>query len=272
MDNPPTPQLLRAICPHCRKAYAVTPEQVGQTTPCRQCGQNFTVTLWKPPTCSVAAPVENPTANSAEPPLSAPLTPTEPNGENSLLCPICQHPVDALETVTACPACNTVHHQECWDYNHGCGLYGCGQAPETEKLQDIEIPASYWGQTEKQCPQCQQQIQAAALRCRYCGLTFENARPQETTEFAAQIRDKQAILTHKRIGILLLILAAIPCTAPLAALGGGIWYLAVRRHIAAMSPLNATICRLAIGLALAVTAILVLIAVVYSAFNTPIGV
>ena len=26
---------------------------------------------------------------------------------------------------------------------------------ETEKLQELEIPASYWGQTEKKCPRCQ---------------------------------------------------------------------------------------------------------------------
>ena len=116
------------------------------------------------------------------------------------------------------------------------------------------------------------QIQAAAVRCRYCGVTFETARPQEAAEFAAQARDKQALITHRRVGVTLLIIAVIPCTAPLAALVGVIWYLAAHGHIAALPPLQATICRLAVGIALAVTVILIVLASIYSALNKSIGV
>lgn len=42
-------------------------------------------------------------------------------------CPICrdQIPSDSGQTI-ACPQCGTIHHQECWKYNQGCGAYGCG--------------------------------------------------------------------------------------------------------------------------------------------------
>jgi hypothetical protein len=146
-------------------------------------------------------------------------------------------------------------------------LYGCKLAPETEKLQDVEIPASYWGQTQKACPNCGKVIQAAAVRCRFCGTTFESARPQEAGEFAAQRQQKASLSTHRNIGIAVLVGGMIPCTAPLAAVVGVIWYLAARRTIAALPPLHATICRLGVGLAVGMTVLLTVIGTIYSHFS-----
>jgi hypothetical protein len=246
-DAPPTP--LVALCPHCRKSYAVRPEQQGKTAKCRHCQQSFVID---------AHPAGPPTA----PPTAAGAAPGA-----ALLCPICQSPVNSGVPMTACPVCRTRHHKDCWDYNKGCGLYGCTQAPETEKLQEIEIPASYWGQTEKRCPRCNQVIQAAAVRCRYCGTTFETARPQDVVEFSAKVTQKAAINTHRRIGVTLLILSIIPCCAPVVAVGGLIWYIIARRDIAAMPPLYATICRLAVGISIGVTCFIIVVALVHSAFH-----
>ncbi len=100
---------------------------------------------------------------------------------------------------------------------------------------------------------------------------LRNRAPQQAAEFAAQTRNKQALLAHRRVGVVLLIFAVIPCTAPLAAVFGVIWYLVAHRHIAAMPPLQATICRLAVGIALGITVLLIVLAVIYAAFHPATG-
>lgn len=47
------------------------------------------------------------------------------------LCPYCQNRIAADSEVTICPACNTPHHRECWNYNGGCTTFGCREAPGT---------------------------------------------------------------------------------------------------------------------------------------------
>ena len=257
---------LFASCPKCRKSYAVRAAQAGKTAKCRQCGETFVIeprakggagAQERPPTAGVSAGTA---ASGAAPAAGASGGATG----GGLLCPICQAPTVAGDETTACPECKTVHHRECWEYNKGCGLYGCARAPETEKLQEIEIPASYWGQTEKGCPRCGKVIQAAAVRCRHCGETFETARPQEVGEFAAKESQKAAMVTHRRMGVVLLILAVIPCCAPVAAVVGIIWYVIARREIAAMPPLQATICRLAVGIAVGVSLFIGAVAALHS--------
>jgi hypothetical protein len=238
---------LVAVCPHCRKAYRVKAGMVGKQVTCRQCDRSFEI-------ARQAAAAVKPSRAAAS-----------PEGA-SLLCPICQCELGA-DPFKACDACKTRHHVDCWEYNRGCGLYGCANAPETEKLKEIEIPASFWGQTEKKCPRCANTIQAAALRCRHCGLEFNSARPQAAAEFHTAERQGQAVALHRKIGVTLLILAIIPCTAPLAAVAGIPWYFIARNHIAAMPGLNAAICRMAVIIALAVTALMVVIASVYSALH-----
>ena len=45
------------------------------------------------------------------------------------LCPYCQNRITSGSAVTACPACNTPHHSECWNYNGGCTTFGCRYMP-----------------------------------------------------------------------------------------------------------------------------------------------
>lgn len=43
--------------------------------------------------------------------------------EHSPICPVCGEEVGAAPEI--CPACDTPHHWDCWEYNGGCATYGC---------------------------------------------------------------------------------------------------------------------------------------------------
>ncbi len=45
------------------------------------------------------------------------------------LCPYCQNRIAVDSEATICPACNTPHHTECWNYNGGCTTFGCREMP-----------------------------------------------------------------------------------------------------------------------------------------------
>ena len=258
-------QKLVASCPHCGKTYVLLRESLGRAARCRQCQQAFVVAEGSPgTTASDTRAVESVPAPRVD--GAAPADPPAGAGQG-VLCPVCQSVIDSGEPLTVCSACHTRHHQECWDYNHGCGLYGCREAPETEKLQDIEIPASFWGQTEKKCPNCQKIIQAAAVRCRFCGTQFQTARPREASEFHQEQRLKGSLPRHRNIAVALFVAALIPCTAPFAAIAGLIWYFTSRQQIGALPTLQASIGRIAIGLAVTVTVILLVLASIYSALH-----
>jgi hypothetical protein len=44
-------------------------------------------------------------------------------------CPYCQFPLKSGAAASACPACGSVHHTECWTDNAGCAVLGCEQGP-----------------------------------------------------------------------------------------------------------------------------------------------
>ena len=180
------------------------------------------------------------------------------------VCPICRTPAES-DTIQ-CIHCQGVHHRDCWEYNGGCGKYGCASAPATEKLTDIEIPPSYWGQTEKQCPTCGNMIQAAALRCRHCGTIFQTTRPQGAGEFAAQRALEGSKSSMRRTIIVLLVFSILPCTAALAAIVGGIWYLVNRKRLAALPAQQLALARIALLIAIGQTVILGTVAALHALF------
>lgn len=57
--------------------------------------------------------------------------------------------------VVRCPACDTPHHKDCWEYNRGCSIYGCSPAvridapPEVETAVTLVIPAEQVQATEQ---------------------------------------------------------------------------------------------------------------------------
>lgn len=173
------------------------------------------------------------------------------------VCPVCRTP--AVEESIECPDCHARHHQDCWCYNDGCAKYGCPSAPAAEKHTELEVPPSFWGQTEKNCPACQQTIQAAALRCRHCGTVFSTAQPQETGEFHQQRNLTSELPAVRRNVIILLVFSVLPCTAALAAIIGGIWYARNRRQIAQLPAQQSALAKIALWVAVGQTSLLIFV-------------
>lgn len=234
------PAKLTTRCTHCGTTFHVAATHVGKQARCRQCGEVFRV---------------EPTTETATPQTTA-----------GSLCPVCQMPISPEERFD-CPDCSTAHHQACWEYNQGCGMYGCPQSPPTEPLESLEVPASYWGQEEKECPSCHQVILAAAVRCRYCGTIFSSARPEDTREFYARTRREKNLPAVRRHGVILLIFSVLSCSAPLAALIGVPWYARHKQEINSLPALYAAIPKIAIVIALAQTLLVIIMAILYAAFR-----
>jgi len=244
MSQPTGPEKIRTTCPHCGKTYATAAAHLGKPARCAACEETFVVAADKSPAQAPAGTVIS--------------TDSEPNPAGNPHCAFCQSPIEDGETTHTCPDCSGLFHEECWQYNDGCGVYGCSQAPPTEGLSSLEIPPCHWGQEEKPCPSCGKTILAAAIRCRHCGAVFSSATPQEAEAYSAQQRVKAKMPSVRIASIWLLIFSLVPCTAPLAAIIGLIWYINNRQIIRALPALNAALCKIAVGVAVAQTGLLIL--------------
>jgi hypothetical protein len=238
----PGPAKIAARCPDCGQRYRLDGSCAGRQARCKTCGRTFTV-----------QPLE------VEPSPAA-----DPRGQT--LCAVCQCPLEQGGDVVTCPECSVPYHRECWEYNKGCAIYGCGQAPPTEHLEDIEIPVSFWGKEEKQCPLCRQTILAAAVRCRHCGATFASAAPEAAGQYRQRTQIEQSLPGVRRAGVWLLVFSMITCTAPVAAIVGAFWYLGNREKINALPALHAALCKIALAVAVGQTALVVLMGLLYAAF------
>ena len=207
---------------------------------------------------------------AAPPPQAPAVTPPPPSAPPKVdpkfgVCPVCQ--ASAADATVQCPDCNTRHHRECWDYNNGCGKYGCAAAPETAKINDVEVPVAYWGQTDKECPNCRSKILAAALRCRFCGTVFETAKPLDVHEFR-----EQRALVHETPQLRsranwLMVFCVLPFTATLALIFGGMWYAGNRKKFAALPAQHAAMPKIALIIAAVQTALLLIVMTLYSLFG-----
>jgi len=44
-----------------------------------------------------------------------------------IMCPVCRDEIgDAHALLAVCPACETPHHPECWEWIGGCAVFACG--------------------------------------------------------------------------------------------------------------------------------------------------
>lgn len=55
------------------------------------------------------------------------------------ICRVCGSPL--ADPITHCPACETPHHQDCWEYNRGCSIFGCSPAIRIEARPEPESTA-----------------------------------------------------------------------------------------------------------------------------------
>jgi S1-C subfamily serine protease len=47
-------------------------------------------------------------------------------------CPFCQETIAEGQTIVKCEACGSLHHDLCWEHNHGCSSYHCDQKVRQE--------------------------------------------------------------------------------------------------------------------------------------------
>ena len=177
--------------------------------------------------------------------------------EKSVSCAICLSPVAHGEAETKCGECDALYHAECWQENGGCAVYGCSQVPVIEQRNALEIPVSYWGQENKPCPDCGQQILAAAVRCRHCGATFASARPEDSAEFQRRTELEQRSPKLRKTIVWLFILCVLPCLAPVGVVFGWVWYPSRREEIKALPAIYGALCK--VGLGVGITQILALV-------------
>jgi len=241
MADEAQPDTIAIHCPQCRHAYRVSAAHVGKKVQCRDCSAQFTV------------------ASDRE--TQTPPTPQAP--ADAGLCNVCRQAILADEAVVRCPGCDTEHHQECWEYNDGCSTYGCDEAPDPEGLDTHEIPASYWGKEEKECPVCGQAILAAAVRCRHCSSTFASAQPQNAAEFGQKATLDVKLRSLRKGSVWLLVFSLLTCTAPFAAVVAAVWYYRNRFEIQKLTGLHRAICKLALGLAVGQTIVMILVAALH---------
>jgi hypothetical protein len=183
----------------------------------------------------------------------------------SPICPFCRVPVEAAEAQTRCPDCGGAYHEDCWQENGGCGVYGCSQVPVVEKRGPLETPMSFWGQENKPCPACGREILAAAVRCRYCGATFSSAQPQDAAEFQSRRVLEEQLPRMRTRAVWIFILSVLPCTAPIGTIWGLIWYPQHRREMAALPSLYPVLCTIGIVAGLGQVVAMIVLAFVYHA-------
>ena len=175
-------------------------------------------------------------------------------------CAICQDQIlpDDPQT-TRCPDCSALYHQDCWQHNGGCAIYGCPSVPELEKQPDIEQPLSHWGRDSKSCPKCEATIQVTARRCRHCGYMFASSTPDDPEKPASEPTTEWRIGAIRRRIPWLCAFCLFPVTAAPAALFGYFWYRENRSVMARMPASYSAACRISLWVAAGQTALLSLV-------------
>jgi predicted RNA-binding Zn-ribbon protein involved in translation (DUF1610 family) len=169
-------------------------------------------------------------------------------------CLICGWAIEPGQNVVVCPepACGLPYHHECWEYLGGCARYGC---PRMVEIKKAEIPASFWGSSQKQCPLCAETIAVAALTCPFCNAQFQDIKPVSRDELIRKPEDPR-LKEYRKTAIWMLVFGLLGITSPLVLLIGGNWF---HSHHAEIARASSTTRALAI-LALMVSAFYIVLA------------
>jgi hypothetical protein len=187
------------------------------------------------------------------------------DAEAGPFCSICQTGILAGESVGPCPACGSTFHEECWKENGGCAVYGCPRMPQTVKDENPSFaPQSFWGQDQKVCPHCGQQIKVAAVRCRFCGTTFDTAVPMSSRELREKQGARPVQESLKKTSVTVFVCGIVPCLAPLTVFLGGIWFLRHRRDIRKLPATNQVFTYVGLIASVVSTALMVLVLVFHN--------
>jgi hypothetical protein len=106
------------------------------------------------------------------------------------------------------------------------------------------------------------------VRCRHCGAKFSSGRTEERSEFQKRTELKQRLPDAQRNIVILFVLSVIPCVAPLAALFGVIWYKSNRETIRALPALYGGLCKIALGLGVGQTILIIVMLMLFSVFRS----
>ncbi len=150
-------------------------------------------------------------------------------------CPICQSPIGPSEAALVCPACDQVHHRECWTDVGGCATYGCDNSPKNDKTEPALAPRSAWGETKK-CPACGEKIKSIALRCRYCGTEFDTVDPLSLKDLRKQVVKGARLQSTRALVVVLFVLSIVGCFAPIIAIAATAFVVMQRDTIAKAGP------------------------------------
>ncbi|WP_152099958.1 hypothetical protein [Lacipirellula parvula] len=152
------------------------------------------------------------------------------------------------ESVRRCATCDQLYHDECWSEVGGCGTFGCKEAPASDKSeQSPQAPLTAWGD-HKNCPICGETIKSIALKCRYCGVTFETADPQSVGDLRRSASQKAELASVRQSVIALFVAALLGLCAPLIAIVSLFYLIPRRAQLAKCGPLYMIMGWTALGL------------------------
>lgn len=132
------PQYFRIVCPGCASVFRVAVNHRGRKTRCPKCAHVLTIEESAPgiaanqPAKPQSREAQEGAPTERRPAAATSLKQSQSNGSGQ--CGYCLGNIAAGESTARCPACNAIHHRECWDENKGCTRYGCSEAPEDNAI------------------------------------------------------------------------------------------------------------------------------------------